>query len=175
MPEPNAARLRGLREEDVAACCAIAVRAWTPIHEMLRKDYGDGLYRAALGGWQGRKAAEVEDFCRRYPGNVVVTELGGEVVGFATFHVRAGGVIGVLGNNAVDPRHQGKGIGVRQIAHAVDELTRRGVHYVEVITGLDQGHAPALAMYEKLGFVQRRRTTLLYKDVGGGATRTPRR
>ena len=38
----------------------------------------------------------------------------------------------------------------------------RGVRYVEVTTGLDQGHAPALAMYEKLGFVQRRRTTLLY-------------
>ena len=50
----------------------------------------------------------------------------------------------------------------------------RGVRYVDVVTGLHQGHAPALAMCEKLGFVQRRLTPLLYKELGGDATTTTR-
>jgi len=165
MEKSDAARLRSLRQDDISACAAIAVRAWTPIQEGFRKDYGDELYRVALEGWEEDKAAEVEDFCRRYPDNVVVSEAAGEVVGFATFHVRGDGVMGVLRDNAVDPAHQGQGIGTRQIAYAVEELKQRGVRYIEVITGLDEGHSPALAMYERLGFVQKRRTTLLYKEV----------
>jgi len=53
---------------------------------------------------------------------------------------------------AVDPAHQGVGIGASLMQRAVAEIKALGVDLAVVATGCDRGHAPARALYEKLDF-----------------------
>ena len=63
---------------------------------------------------------------------------------------------------AVAPAARGRGVGRALVAAATEELTRRGVDGVRVVTA--EGNAPALAMYEAAGFA-RRATTEVHAGV----------
>jgi mycothiol synthase len=70
----------------------------------------------------------------------------------------------------VDPGEQGTGLG--------RALTLAGLHYLqgrglaEVMLYADEGNAPAIRLYEALGFV-RWRTDAMYRPAGGSAPREP--
>ncbi len=53
---------------------------------------------------------------------------------------------------AVDPAHQGAGVGTSLMQQAVTEIRAQGVDLAVIATGGDPGHAPARALYEKLDF-----------------------
>ena len=44
-------------EEHIEAACDIAIKAWTPIRAVFRRDLGDELYEAYFTGWQKPKRA----------------------------------------------------------------------------------------------------------------------
>jgi ribosomal protein S18 acetylase RimI-like enzyme len=84
---------------------------------------------------------------------MLVTEIGGQIAGFITFFViNSDRGLGEIGNNAVHPDFQGRGLGKRQYERVFEELRLKGVAIVQVTTGLDDAHAPARHAYEAAGF-----------------------
>ena len=62
---------------------------------------------------------------------------------------------GFIAYMAVEPSHQGQGIGSRLLAAAEDEARRRGLPYMGLMVTED--NAAARALYERAGFLTERR------------------
>ena len=71
--------------------------------------------------------------------------------------------MGVIGNNAVAPEGQGRGIGTAMYQFVLDLFREKGLRFACVGTGLDEGHAAARRAYEKAGFDRRRESIMYYK------------
>ncbi len=146
------ATIRPARPEDAAICGEIAVVAWRGIFESWREILGDALWELFYGDWELRKRASVVCQLRDYARMAIVSERGGEVVGFLTWRLHRDRGVGEISNNAVDPAHQGQGIGSAQVEWALEHFRSEGMSAARVLTGGDDGHAPARAMYHKAGF-----------------------
>jgi ribosomal protein S18 acetylase RimI-like enzyme len=171
--------LRSACPEDSERCQAIAVMAWQPIHDEKRRLVGDAIYEQITGDWRAAKARAVAHHINEHPDwTVVACAAGGvstdeaeagsgatgapgtaektraveQVVGFVTFRLDHGSRVGTIGNNAVDPAWQGHGIAGRLYQHVLARFREEGMKVAAVTTGLDAGHAPALAAYRKAGF-----------------------
>lgn len=137
-------------EEHIEAACDIAIKAWTPIRAVFRRDLGDELYEAHFNGWQQSKRDGVAKGLRSGRGYVAL--LGDKVVGFVTYHVDFIRSSGEIGGNAVDPDCRGMGIGPKMYEFVLNKMREEGMAYATVVTGLDDGHAPARRAYQKAGF-----------------------
>ena len=146
--------IRPARAEDLPRMREIAVRAWEPIYVKFRARMSDELFSLLHpAGWEDEKASQIADHFQRYPAWCLVSELNSQVVGFITFALkREQQKIGEIGNNAVAPDYQGRGIGSAQYRHVLELFRKEGMAYARVDTGLDEPHAPARAAYEKAGF-----------------------
>lgn len=145
-------KIRAATEADIEKIREIAREAWRPICDYFREQMGDDLWeRERPGDPLERKADAVERHFREHPEWAFVTDLDGEVVGFLTYRLGDNGV-GEIGNNAVDPAGQGKGIGSAQYRECLQRMRDAGMDYATVRTGLDPTHAPARRAYEKVGF-----------------------
>lgn len=144
--------MRTAQVKDAERCGEIAVLAWQRVYDALREMLGPELAELYCSGWEERKRNDVAGFITRTPERAIVTEVDGQVVGFLTFSFGSREGIGEIGNNAVHPDWQGHGIGVRQCKRALEIFREMGLRAATVYTGLDEGHAPARAMYIKAGF-----------------------
>jgi ribosomal protein S18 acetylase RimI-like enzyme len=144
--------IRQAEPQDAERCGEIAVLAWRRVFEAWEALLGPRIFAQHYGDWRERKRAEVAGFIREHPEKGVVTEVDGQVVGFLTFYLPGAPGVGEIGNNAVHPDWQGKGIGERQCKRALDTFREMGLTSATVYTGLDEGHAPARAQYRKAGF-----------------------
>lgn len=157
--------IRDLEPADVEAAVAIAVAAWEPIFAYFRETMGAELFAAACPNWQQEKARQVRAACEGDErGGVCVAEMDGRVAGFITFYTKGSG-IGEIGNNAVHPASQGRGIGTRMYRHAFERLKEQGMRFVKVHTGGDPAHAPARRAYEKAGFDIKLPTVEYYRKL----------
>ena len=146
--------IRPARAEDLPRMKEIAIRAWQPIYADFRERMCDELFSLLHpAGWEDEKAGQVADHFQGWPEWCLVSELNGQVVGFITFVLKHAQKIGEIGNNAVHPDYQSRGIGSAQYRHILELFCEKGMVYAEVRTGLDEGHAPARAAYEKVGFM----------------------
>lgn len=146
--------IRPATPEDAQRCGEIAVAAWAGIFESWRRLIGEGPWRDSFGDWEANKCASVESQIRRMSESAIVTEVGDEVVGFLTWRLHTERGVGEISNNAVHPDHQARGVGVAQVRHALEVFRAAGMTSARVLTGGDEGHAPARAMYRKAGFVR---------------------
>lgn len=146
--------IRWARADDLEAIIATALRAWEPIFRERGETLGEDLMRRDRGGgnWREKKAQEIRNHCESLPDSVLVTELDGRVVGFLTFHANRESGILSIGNNAVDPDYQGRGLGTAQYEYVLAWAREGGLLYAKVLTGLDDCHAAARAAYERAGF-----------------------
>ena len=142
--------IRPAREDDLPDIRKIIVAAFgkDTVHFLLESKFG------VIGGkgWDEWKAREIESFYRKNPDRVLVTELEGKIVGFASFSLYREREMGVIQNNAVDPEYQNRGIGTAQIERVLEIFREEGMQLAEVETGLDAGYGPARSMYKKCGF-----------------------
>ena len=96
-------------------------------------------------------ARQVRAACEPTSSAIVgVAELDARIVGFVTCYANEQSSIGEIGNNAVHPDAQGRGIGPCMYEYAFARLRERGMRYVKVCTGGDPSHAPARRAYEVL-------------------------
>ncbi len=156
--------IRAAREEDFPELRRIVVEAFghSTIHYLLEDRYG------TVGGkpWDVRKADEVTGFFRQRPDRVLVTELDGRIAGFVTYDIDDDRKMGIIGNNAVDPKFQKRGIGTSQIQHVLGLMREKGMRIAEVRTGLGPEYAPARRVYEKCGFSPTTRSVTYHLSLG---------
>lgn len=137
---------------DAEAAAEIAVAAWQPVYQWRRELLGEELFRAEWPKGAEVKRDEIIRYFTQHPEFTIVTELAGQVVGFATWWEEPEKGFAEIGNNAVHPDFQGRGIGTMQCRHLLETFRRRGLKFARVATGLDPAHAPARRQYEKAGF-----------------------
>lgn len=147
--EPEALPVQRCGPEDMDAIAKLVREVWTMGGDCTReKTYG----RIFGKPWQDR----IEESVRNSLGSPHVSafkvEIDGALAGFASCRVNPDNGIGEIGYNAVDPRFLGRGIGKTLLHHALEHLRQEGIRDVEVVTGLDPGHAPARSIYESAGF-----------------------
>ena len=146
--------LRDLRPDDVERLVEIALAAWQPVADGTRQQLGDEIYGRTRPDWRASKAAQIRGVCAPDPrGRVLVAECGGVVAGFVTwFPGRPVDGAAEIGNNAVHPDFQGRGIAQTMYRAVFERLRAEGIDIVKVVTGGDDAHAPARAAYERVGF-----------------------
>ena len=132
----------------------LSLRAWAPVFESLEQVLGSEIFGRMHPDWREDQRRAVEDVRAAKKGRVWVAELDGTAVGFVAIELhhpeRSMGEISML---AVDPDHQGGGIGTALTVFALDRLEDAGMKVAMVETGGDPGHAAARRTYEKAGYV----------------------
>jgi GNAT superfamily N-acetyltransferase len=124
------------------------------VFDSLRGVLGDAIFaRLHQPDWRTVQAEAVRSSCTSEDRDVFVAIADGRPVGFAAvaldaFH-EGMGVVDVI---AVDPEYQGRGIASRLMEHSVEFMRAHGMDIAAVETGGDEGHAPARALYESLGY-----------------------
>jgi len=162
----DGAVIRPARAEDIETVCEIAELAWQPIFAEFRRRLGDELDSRLRPQVKGLKEAQVRQAFAQHPECMIVTEVDGRVVAFATFFATdPERKIGEIGNNAVHPDFQGRGLARMQYERIFEELRKLGMDYVRVTTGLDDAHAPARRAYEAAGFDRDLPTVTYYREL----------
>ncbi len=143
----TAVQIRRAVEADRETLVELIVRGFADVtvHRWREERYG------IIGGrtWDQWKA---DDMRQINMGLVVIAEVEGAAVGFATFHVNDVTRIGTVGNNAVLPDYRGHGIGGKLHARVLELIEEAGMEFAQVSTGLEDHYAPARRMYERQGF-----------------------
>jgi ribosomal protein S18 acetylase RimI-like enzyme len=105
-----------------------------------------------LGGneWWEYKLRDIEKFCRSEMLHAIVAEADGKVVGYATYTVDSEREIGAIGNNAVDPGYQRRGIGTALQSEIDRRMREEGLTSFQVSTLGHDIHAQRI--YERLGY-----------------------
>ena len=103
------------------------------------------------GDWESRKVAAIADDCRIQPDGVFVAEdESARVVGYVTTRLNHASGIGWIPNLAVDPEHQGQGLGRSLLDHAIRFLRESGMAVAKIET-LEQNPI-GQTLYPSLGF-----------------------
>jgi len=158
--------IRELRPEDVEAMAETAKAAWRPVYEARRGMVGEEIYETVWPDALEHKARQVRRACGpESRAHVRVAETGGRVAGFVTFYTDATSGVGEIGNNAVGPDVQGRGIAGRMYASVLDEMRAMGMTFAKVATGGDDAHLPARRAYEKAGFDRQLPSVTYYRKL----------
>ena len=83
---------------------------------------------------------------------IVVAEIDGEAVGFASYKLDDAARIGTVDDNAVLPYYRGRGVGRQMLARVLAIMEAAGMEFAQVSTGLEEPYASARRMYERQGF-----------------------
>ena len=146
--------IRPFDDRDAEAVVDLSLRAWAPVFASLEQVLGSEIFRRMHPDWREDQQRAVEDVCAAKKERVWVAEVDGTAVGFVAIELhhpeRSMGEISML---AVDPDHQGSGIGTALTEFALERLEDAGMKVAMVETGGDPGHAAARRTYEKAGYV----------------------
>ena len=146
---PSGYSLRVYRPSDLLRLQEITAHTFGPVSidggmEKLFGPFG-------RGDWRTRKTAAIADDCRLQPDGVFVAEdAGGTVVGYVTTRLNAESRVGWIPNLAVDPAHQGRGLGRVLLEHAIAFFRRSGMEVAKIET-LAQNPV-GQKLYPSLGF-----------------------
>ena len=144
--------IRRIEERDYEKVIRMAVDVWSTRSDeyLVEKKYGVPVLDSRT---RDNHFAEIsKDILTERPEAVLVSEVGGEVVGFISFSIDEESKIGNIGYNAVKDRYRGKGIGTTQLTRVLEVFKQRGMRFARVYVWLDDQHAPARRMYERCGF-----------------------
>ena len=153
-------KIRHAVEADRETLIELIIRGFedVTVHRWREQRYG------VIGGrtWDEWKA---DDMRQIDVSLVVIAEVAGEAVGFATYHLNKVTSIGTVGNNAVMLEYRGRGIGGLLHARVLELIEAAGMEFAQVSTGLDDLYEPARRMYERQGFKPLYRSVLYMKRV----------
>lgn len=155
--ERAAATFREATPEDIKAIVEITREAFGPMSfDRIREAY----FGEKLGGksWDEYKCEAVAQHARAHPERFIVAEVDGRVVGYGSFYLDEKRGVATIGNNAVVPEFQGRGIASAMQLEVLDRFTAAGYTRWQVSTPAHD-HA-AQRVYEKLGFEEAGRSVL---------------
>jgi len=140
--------IRTAEPKDLDAILDITRRAWAGrcVAFLLEQRHGP------VGGkpWHEHKCDEIRSMCESDWSKVLVWDEDGRVVGYASWTYRPERRVGEVGNNAVHPDFQGRGIATALITRVVETLREQGARQLVVVTFTT--NVPARRVYEKMGF-----------------------
>jgi RimJ/RimL family protein N-acetyltransferase len=143
--------IRQARFMDIPIIQDITRLAFEPVSlDRMGKDF----FGENLGGkeWHEYKNASMKDQCQGNIYQVIVCEVNEKTVGYATMSLDFQRGIAEIGNNAVHPDFQGKGIGKAMQKEIMRRMQESGFEKFKVST-LSNDIA-AQKVYEKLGFIK---------------------
>ena len=144
-------RIRPFEDRDTEAVVDFSLRAWAPVFASLERELGSEIFRRLHPDWREDQRRAVEEALIGSKERVWVAEADGIAVGFVATDVSDPGKnMGEISMLAVDPDHQGGGVGTALTKFALERLKDAGMK-VAVETGGDPGHAAARRTYEKAG------------------------
>lgn len=114
--------------------------------ELVRAAYGHYVER--LGGLPGPLTEDYAEVVRSR--RVTVAERGGEIAGLIVLSAGPEGFF--VGNVAVDPTHQGTGIGRALLEHG--EVAARGAGFDSIHLYTHELMSENLALYSRIGYVE---------------------
>lgn len=140
-------------QEHREAVIELSLRAWTPVFPQLRDNVPSFVYEAFYpAGWQERQRIDLGQILGDEPQTVDIAIIDSIPVGWVSTRLHPDDFMGEIYVLAVDPRHQGRGIGRALIEYSMNRIRQAGMSMVMVETGDDPGHEPARATYEGQGF-----------------------
>jgi ribosomal protein S18 acetylase RimI-like enzyme len=116
------------------------------LSEVVRAAYGH--YVPRLGGPPRPMTDDYAEVVRTH--RVIVAERGGEILGLAVLGVDDEGFF--IDNVAVDPSHQGLGVGKSLLEHA--ESAARDAGFDSIYLYTHERMVENLALYERIGYVE---------------------
>jgi ribosomal protein S18 acetylase RimI-like enzyme len=151
MPLPASYHLRVYLPEDLPRLQEITIATFEPVS--IDRNIERILGTFGPIDWRDRKAAAITVDCQMQPDGVFVAEnAAGEVVGFVSTRLNVASKAGWIPNMAVDPAHQGRGLGTALLQHAMEYLRTNGMEIVKIET-LEQNPV-GQKLYPRLGFVE---------------------
>jgi ribosomal protein S18 acetylase RimI-like enzyme len=144
-------RIRPFNASDTVAVVDLSLRAWAPVHASIRDALGPEINDALQPDWRAKQQRDVEEVLSAPTSNAWIAEVDAIVAGFVAVRIHDDRRIGEIDMLAVDPPHQGVGIGTALTNFALDRIRASGISVAMVGTGADPGHAPARRTYEKAG------------------------
>jgi len=146
-------QFREFESADLDVILDIAVAAWQPVFESTRDIVGDEIFDIAYPTPDDSKRAQITMASQSDdPREIWIAELDNEIVGFIVVHMYHDRRVAEIGNNAVKPGLQHRGIGATMYEFVLDRMRQAGMKAAVVTTGGDEAHAPARRAYEKVGF-----------------------
>lgn len=130
----------------------LSLRAWAPVFASIEQAMDPAVYRVFYPDWRVQQREAVEAVLADPDQHVWVAERDGTLAGFVAVALHRDDDMGEIYMTAVDPDHQGRGIGTALAEFAVDWMREAGLTVAMVETGGDPGHAAARRTYEKVGF-----------------------
>jgi ribosomal protein S18 acetylase RimI-like enzyme len=142
-------RIRVFRDMDLPRLREITAETFGPVS--IDRNIEQKLGTFGGGDWRSRKVRAIDDDCAAQPDGVFVAEdQSGNVVGYITTRLNRQSGIGWIPNLAVDPGHQGRGVGRRLIEHALQFFRQQGMQIAKIET-LEQNPI-GQTLYPRLGF-----------------------
>ena len=146
-------RIRPFRDQDLARLTELTIEVFGPYYEdYFRPMVGDEVFANQHGAWRADYVTQVADLHDPAAArHVAVAEHDEEIVGYVAWTVDAAKKNGSITHLAVLEAHRRHRTGAALCEHAFAALRAAGAEVVEIGTGGDPFHAPARALYEKLG------------------------
>ncbi len=143
--------LRDFAPSDLEQIIELSLRAWAPVFASFREVLGNSVYFRVYPAWEDSQAEDVRRVCTSSDFQILVAA-DEEVLGFAAFQIDLSTATGLIEMIAVDPNVQRQGAGAALLAGAANQMRKSGCSLVHLMTGGDEGHAPARRLYERIGF-----------------------
>jgi len=141
--------IRTYRPQDLPRLLEITAQTFGPVS--IDRNMEERFGPFGQGDWAGRKTRAIADDCRLQADGVFVAETSeGHVVGYITTRLNSESRIGWIPNLAVDPAHQGHGLGRALLEHAISFFRQQGMQIAKIET-LDQNPI-GQKLYPSLGF-----------------------
>jgi GNAT superfamily N-acetyltransferase len=146
-------RIRPFKPEDLQTAQDISVSRYVEIYAVLRGRIGAEMFEQVRPNAEQAKRDAIAKHAEEFPECFVIAEdAGGQIIGFATYRLDEAHKVGIIGNNAVRKDCGLKGVGQALYAELFRRFREAGMTAAQVMTGLDEGHAPARRAYQRAGF-----------------------
>lgn len=145
--------IRAFTQHDLAPLTELTIETFRPFYEdSFRPLVGEAVFANQHGNWRDDYRNQVAELhAPERHTYVAVAEAEDGIAGYVAWSVdpaRRNGSVTIL---AVSPKHRRHHVGTALCEHAFERMRTLGAEVVEIGTGGDPFHAPARALYERLG------------------------